>query len=455
MNRATIIAAALALACISCGKDKERETKLRRSGDNAAVVVVGAEEANAGLGLAKEQEPNNESGQAQGISLGAGVTGSMDGSTDVDRYQIDVSEEGQLFVRIEGAEDADLILELQKVDGSTLAVSDRGPKATVEGVAGYWVEAGMSYQLVVREFTKRKLRKTGGRTGASSPYRLTAKVETAQKQDFELEPNEDLEGAKELGLGVSAHGYLGWSGDVDWWRIPVTGFTELSVEGDGHATRVLDIAVTGTTRVATVMELSSSAGEPIVTLTAAQGKEVALRSLVPAVTADFYILKLHAKRSNPEESYQVRVDSRERSPGEEEEPNNTIELANTIASEVGVLAKASGELSLGDVDMFSLEPAEMNRSMDLRLEGPSTADLSVSVVSESGELLAVSETPGVGQGETLQAVNVAPNSSPVIIVRATKVDLPAGYKLSVSVTEGQGIPQAPAPPAAETPESVE
>jgi hypothetical protein len=451
------IALALCLALSACGKDKESETKLRRSGDKAAVVVVGATETAAGL--ATEVEPNNELEQAQAVAIGAGVSGTLEGSLDVDTYQVVSAEEGLLFLRLEGAADADLKLALLKLDGTVLASSDRGPATTTEGVAGYWVDADAEYLVAVSEFTKKKLRKTGGRTGTSAAYSLRVSFQGAAEQDFEVEPNEDLAGAKEVGAGVEGRGYMGWTGDADWWRIPVSGFGDVQAspaEGEeASPTPALNISVSGMAKVATVMELTTAGGELVASITGARGKEVAYRSFVPAVAADFYILKLRSKRSNPDENYVIRVEATELGPGQELEPNDSLETASPIASAVGELGVASGELCLGDVDMFVLESAPVNRSLDLRLEGPTDADLSVSVVTASGSLVALGEKSGVGGSESLQAVDVPAGTSPVVIVRPKKVLMPASYKLSFSVSEGQGVPQIPLPPASENPLPVE
>jgi hypothetical protein len=278
-------------------------------------------------------------------------------------------------------------------------------------------------------------------------------------QDFEVEPNEDLAGAKEVGVGEEGHGYLGWSGDQDWWRISVPGFGDVQAGAeDGEVatpTPALSLVVSGMTRVPAVMELTTASGELIASCTGAPGKEIAYRSFVPGVGADFYILKLRSKRSNPEESYRVQVVATELGPGQELEPNDTLETASPIASEVGELALATGSLCQGDVDMFVLASAGMNRSLDLRLEGPADADLTVSVVTASGSVVALSEEGGVGASESLEAVDVPPGTSPVVIVRPKKVSMPAAYKLSLSVSEGQGVAQVPVPPTTENPAPVE
>ncbi len=457
MNKAAVIALAACFALGACSKDKERGTKLRRSGDKAAVVVVGAEEL--AIGLAPEVEPNDDPGQAQELAVGAGASGTLEGSLDIDYFEVVSTAEGLLFLQLDGAEDADLKLALLKPDGSVLASSDRGPAGTAEGVAGYWVEAEAEYLIAVSEFTKKKLRKSGGRTGTSAAYRLRVLLRALPEPDFEVEPNEDLEGAKEVGVGEEGRGYLGWAGDKDWWRIPVSGFGDVQAspeEGEeALPTPALNIVVRGVSKVAAVMELWTAAGQLVATSKGARGKEVAYRSFVPEVAADFYILKLSSKRSNPEESYVLRVESTELKRGQELEPNNTPNTATPLTTEMGELGLATGELCMGDVDMFVVDAAAINRSMDLRLEGPADADLTVSVVSATGSILAISENSGVGESESLQAVNVPPNTSPVVIVRPKKVSLPAAYKLSVSVSEGQGVEQAPLPPAAEIPVPVE
>ncbi len=457
MKAALLIAALLGMTAFGCSKDKERETKLRRSGGKAAVVLIGAEEE---LGESvKEAEPNNELEQAQGVPLGTVVTGSLEGSLDLDRYELLGVVEGTLFVKLDGAEDADLKLELQKADGSSLARSDRGPAGSSEGIAGYWLEDKGEYQIVVSEFTKKKARKAGGRKGPSARYRLRLEHKSSAEQDYELEPNEDLEGAKEVGAGQEGFGYIGWAGDSDWWRIPVSGFSEVvvdSAEGDAPASqRALDIVVSGMDRVATAMQLTTATGDLLVSCTATAGSAVSFRSLVPDATADFYILKLGAKRSNPDENYRLSIEEAVVARGNELEPNGTLDSASPLVNEDGVLSIAKGEASLGDVDMFALAPAAMNRSLDLRLEGPVDANLDLSIVTDRGAVVARSEEGGVGASEAVTAVNVLPGQSLTVIVRAKKVVMPAAYRLSYSASEGQGVPQTLVAPEVETSEAVE
>lgn len=457
MTHIVVSASVVVLFCFSCGKDKSKNTELRRERDQASVVIVGASEG--GGSQIKESEPNNEPAQAQALAMGSAASGSLDGSLDLDRYLVSAEIEGLLFAKLDGAADADLKLELHDSEGKLLARSDRGPAGTVEGVRGYWLDAPARYQLVVSEFTKRKHRKTGGRQGASAPYRLQVTHRPSPEQGFELEANDDLEGAMEVGAGEERYGHIGWAGDSDWWRMPVAGFADVLVGAPEVAETArrpaLNIVISGMERVSTRLELVDAAGELVASRISAPGQEVAIRSFVPDLSAEFYVVKVQAKRSNPEENYTIGVELTELANGQEEEPNDELEQATPLGSDLGDLILASGEVCLGDVDMFSLSPASMNRAMDLRLDGPSDADLNVSVVAESGAILAQSEQAGVGISETLQAVNVPPNSSPVIIVRAKKVVMPAAYKLSLSVTEGQGAAQASALPSPANPDLQE
>jgi hypothetical protein len=440
----------------ACGKSKDKDKELRRNRDQAAVVVVGGDEE---LGnLLAEAEPNNELAEAQAVSLGSGATGSLEGSLDIDRYLVETEEAGMLFVRLSGAADADLKLDMQDLEGKSLARSDRGPAGIEEGISGFWLEPGKT-QLVVSEFTKKKLRKKGGRQGPSAAYRLEVYQRTTPEAGFELEANEDVEGAMEAPAGEERFGYLGWAGDSDVWRIPVTGFADVTAapeEGVAPPKPALDIAVSSLPKLAITLELMDASGSLIASRRSAPGQEVAIRSFVPEVSSEFYLVKVGAKRSYPEEHYVLRVEGTELQSGQEEEPNDAMDVATPLPSETnGELLIAKGEVCIDDIDMFSISPAEMNRAMDLRLDMPGDADLSVSVVAESGAILAQSESEGVGVSETLQAVNVAPNSSPVIIVRVKKVSVPAAYKLSLSIAEGQGVPQAPVLPPPENPDLEE
>ncbi len=330
------------LLLTSCGKDTSESHKIARNTDTAAVVVVGSSEA-SDSSLAKEQEPNNvgdeirqEIGVPSSKNSPNGFQGTLDGYLDVDVFGLRAAEEGMLFVKLEGAGDADLRLELQTPDGKQLAYSDRGPAKTSEGIGGFWVDAG-DYRVVVSEFTKRKAKKSKkGRLGKSAVYTLTAQIKGVS-DDYEVEPNESLEGAMEILTEGERFGYLGWKNDADLWRLPVT-----AGENENAA---LAIELSGLPSVRTKLAILDAQGKKLLEVLSSKGNETAIRNFVPSEGAEFYLVRVQAKRSNPDTPYSLRVRSNSRPSGREAEPNNDLQTATPLPESGGSRVLGSGELS--------------------------------------------------------------------------------------------------------------
>lgn len=442
LSAAAVLAA---LPILGCNKDSPEEKRLTRSSDKPAVVLVGETEA-SGDALA-EVEPNNEVTEAQLLESGASATGSLDGSDDVDRYAFVAASTGLLFVTARGGQEADLTLAVHDASGTVLAKSDRGPAGTLEGLPGFGVEAGSNYQLVVGEFVGRKLRKAGGRKGPSGAYQLAWRIEEDAESGFEREPNEEATGASEILIGEERRGFVGWGGDQDLWRLPITGFGEVvanSDDGAASSKEALHIVVTGIPGVATRLALLGPSGEVMVERSAGKGEELAVRNLLPDVGADSYTIRIGGKSSNPEESYMLRVDTAEIGPGTEEEPNDSQATATPLGGSDSTLLIARGEITNGDTDYFQLAPVTYDRILELRLSGAAGADLDISVVAESGAILAEGLTVGSGVGEALSQVPVGQGLSPLLKVHAKTVKGPAAYELSLSLIRGTAVP-VPAP----------
>lgn len=437
MLRACVITAGLVALTASCGKSKRDETKLKRSGDGPAVVVLGAEATPAGL--AQELEPNDPSPQA--VELGAGVQGRLDGAQDVDRYSVVVSERGMLFVLAKGGPDADLIVELFATDGKRLAISDRGPATFSEGIAGMALDPN-TYQIVVTEFTKKKLRKSGGRQGISEPYQLRAELRIAPEQGFELEDNGESAGASEILVGEERYGFLGWQGDVDLWRLPITGFD--TVDASEGARPALHIVLSAVPGLETKLRLRSSDGALLLERRSATGQEVAIRNFVPEVSAESYLIEVLSSRSNPEDSYVLTVQDAQLARGTEEEPNDTLESATQLQGDAGTLIAASGELCLGDVDVFSVMPAPEERILEVEVVAPGDAKLEIAVIAESGAVLGTLTSTQAGAPLKLSNVPVPANMVPMIRVLPSGLKTPADYRLTLSLVAGHAPKTAPA-----------
>ena len=452
--------AALALASVAsaatgaCGKDAAEQQNLTRSGDKPAVVLVGEQQAKANS--VAEVEPNSDVGEAQPLPVGSAVGGILQGSTDVDRYSFVAATTGLVFAEVSGGGEADLTLSLHDGSGGELAKSDRGPAGISEGIPGFGVEAGVSYQLVVGEFVGRKLRKAGGRVGDSAPYSLEWSIREDAEPGFEREPNADITGASEILGGEERRGYIGWNGDKDLWRMPITGFDDVVAAGAGASKPALHIVLSPVPGVATQLSLLTATGDVLAERRGAKGQEVAIRNFLPEVGAEFYALQIAGKPSNPVESYMLRVDTVEIGPGTEEEPNDTLALATPIGGDDSSLLLARGEVSMGDVDVFRIMPVSHDRILDLQMRGAGHADLDVTVVAESGAIIASAAADVVGGIEALSRVPVSAGQSPLLQVTAKTLQGPADYELSISLVRGTAPPIAPpAPPADPAPANTD
>ena len=428
-----VVGAWLLLA--ACDKGAAEEQQLTRSSNKPAVVLV--DETMESANSIAEVEPNEDVATPQPLEVGKAMVGTLDGSADVDRYGMKAQFSGLLFASVQGGGDADLVLSLQNSAGEALAKSDRGPAATTEGIPGFGVEAGQDYQLVVEEFVGRKLRTAGGRKGPSGRYQLSWSLAEDAEPGFEREPNAEPAGASEILLGEERRGFVGWNGDQDLWRLPVVDTDVVAPEGVREGLHMVVSAVPG---VALRLAVLSDAQDLLAERYAGKGEEVALRNFLPSVGVDSYTIRIAGKSSNPEESYMLRVDTAQLAPGTETEPNDSLDKATLIAAGDATLLVARGEVTGGDTDYFQLATVSYDRILELRLSGPRHADLDISVVSESGAVLAEGLTVGAGIAETLTQIPVGQGLSPLLRIRSKTSKGPAAYEMSLSLVRGTAAP---------------
>lgn len=436
--RALLLATALA-AC----KGGSKAERLRRTSEEAPVQVVRpgepGERPRASL---DEREPNDE--VANDLPLGSAAQGRLASAADVDRYRVTVAKAGMLEVQASAVQGVDMVLELRSAAGDVLARSDRGGAGALEGIAGFPVEAG-SYEVVVRAFVKpaKKARKAKpAKTEAepapaeafsSEPYELTVAM---SEPGPDLEPNFDAGTASELTLGEPATGRIGWSGDVDVWKIG----TEVLAGSDA-----LDLALTGVEGMALQLELRDGLGRPMATRKGSKGQALAVGGLSfgeEPSTPPFLFVVVSSDRSHPAQSYQLSATVRVLGASDERESNDAPERAQPLPEEG---APQSATLEAGDVDCFAVPAAATRRRIEMVVDPGDSAMNPVAEVLLGTRVIATADAEA-GAAERLIA-EVPAGSMAVVRVRgAAKAGPPGPYR--VSWTEAPGDVMPPEEPAA-------
>ncbi|HET7505527.1 MAG TPA: hypothetical protein VFK02_31120 [Kofleriaceae bacterium] len=448
-GRATLVLAVVA-ACAAAGCKKAAH---RRSGDAAAVEVVttpALPDGGVPGGPATEEiEPNDTSEVATVLPIGGSVRGKIDPDTDVDRYRIDVASAGALSVMATGLEGLDVVLEIEDASGAVIARSDRGGPRVREGVPNLAVTPGRytaviearkpGKQAAARPSPKKKpARKAAPEPvkPVGGPYEITASM-VVPAAGAEREPDDDRGSANDLIAGDTGTGYLGWTGDVDVWKISVEALS---------ARNALDVELSAVEGVTLQLEIADGIGKPIVRRKGARGGPLVVRGFVPAVPAGappfLHLIvrdptpregKEVADRSNPETAYQIRAIARVIAPDAELEPDDTPETAMPVPADRKSL---HAHWSTGDVDCFAVPPDPAARTIEVSIDMPNELDLAIDLLIDD-KLVEKSDHPGKGAAEKVKAV-VPGGARAVIRVRGADATADAAYELAIDET--------PAPP---------
>lgn len=416
------VAAALLLAALGACKSKDR---IRRTGDAGVAVEVVTEDPGARRKVSvAEREPNDKPAEAGALPLEAVGRGRFDSPKDVDRYQVKIEKPGALTVTVSGLSAVDLVLELRDESDAVLARSDRGGVKLSEGVGGYPVTPG-DYDVVVRAFEKpaKKSSKkkaaepptgsgsaaSGAGSAAGAPVVMTEPSEeyeviatfadgaAKRAPGQELEPNADAGTASDLAVGETGLGLIGWSGDVDVWKLG----TEVLA-----ANNALDVEVTGVEGVALTLEIRDGMSRPQTTRKGAKGQPVSIRGFLPKIpegTPPIVYVAVSGDRSHPQLEYQLRATARVFAPTEELEPNDKLEQAQPFATagvpgEGGEGEAGAGEpvttlrarWEAGDVDCFALPEAATARRLEVTVNAPEGTNLAAELLV-NGKVVAKSD----------------------------------------------------------------
>ncbi len=447
-----VLAALVAGGCKGDGATGER---MGRNRDAASVVMVDRPGAGSGdplLDLPGEREPNALPANAS--ALADGVQGVLDGEVDVDAFVITSPGPRMLFAALAPIAGIDSKLELRDRAFAVVATSDRGGAGVGEGLAGAPLDKG-TYYLVVREVAKpvpKVKPKPGapsaaptGRVGRSPPYGLTARLLTDPAPGAEREPDDDAGSANEVSLIEPATGHLGWTGDVDVWKLSLEGLAE----GNG-----LDLTLGAVPGVTLSLAVTDAADRPRVAVTGLPGQPLTLRSVAPRLDpgqVPFHHVKVSGKPSNPDVPYTLAVSARLLDLDEEAEPNDKPATATPLrygAEDQGTMRAA---LSAGEVDAFALSPSSGPRQLDASVDGVAGLDLVCEVVTASGTSLGKGDAGGPGAGEDCTGA-VAAGAEAYVRISAKpgkRPQAPADYVVRWSSSVG-GVPAAstddPLPP---------
>ena len=446
--------AAICLGCLiaSTGpacKGKKRELGLSRARDGAPpVIVVDGPVRASGVGrTAPEVEPNDQRDNAGVVSVPGGIDGSLLGPEDIDFYRVEAGPARILVMEATGKGvdegGADLILDVYDEDGNSVARSDRGPAGVLEGVPNWAVPEGKPLFISISEFVKKAKRgKDKAPAGEPVPrsYRLT--VQTIEPGPAEeIEPNDDAAGAREVLLADEVMGYLGWSKDVDLWKLSLAGFS---------AAFALDVEVEGTEGVALTLELLAQDGSVIATRKGQKDRGLRMRGFVPAPGTAHWLARLSGSRSNPTQPYRLVTRSRSLEEGDEVEPNDDREHAIVLGpAGDGSEGEARGFLGAGDVDVYKIEAGREPMTVDLVLDGPGGVDVKLRALDASGAERMVSAAGTAGQREELRRVPLAPGAVVFVEVSGQAVgDEVDPYRLrwTTTVDLGQPMPGAGSSP---------
>lgn len=420
MKRVVVV---LVLCIAACGGGKKRQT---RTNDAAPVEPIGLPGDANKPGAADEAEPNDNEDAAMPIAIGATIHGRVDPPfTDVDHYRIDVTTAGVLAIEVAAVDGIDLTLELHDVTAGTVWRSDRGGAKSKEGVPNVGVQPGR-YTAIVRQkkpVVKGRPPKRPPPPPPVLPYDITATI-LAPTANAEREPDDDRGTANELIAGDPVTGYIGWTDDVDVWKLSVEALS---------AKNVIDIEIAPVEATAFTLEITDGVGGVLLNRKAPRGTGLTVHGLVPNAqpgAPPFHYLTIKANPSNPESPYSLRVGGRTPDPYAEEEPNDTVEKPMKFPDDrTGI----DGWWSPGDIDCFALPPDPAQRSLQVELEPPTEADLSAELVLD-GKVIGKSDTKGKGVKEKLVA-QVPPNARPILKIRGADAGVAGDYKIKLGEAE--------------------
>jgi hypothetical protein len=414
----------VALALMACSEKKQK-----RAGGAAPVVIVPVPVFDGGAPGATtvdESEPNDSSDVATPLAIGGIARGKIEPEADVDYFRIDVAEAGALTVTTNLA-DADLSVDIEDAGGTVIAKSERGGVRVREGVPNLGVQAGR-YTAIVRKKPAAPKKAAKGKKAAPPPsppagaavsYEISATLAPVAP-NTEREPDDDRGTAIDLIVGDGVSGFVGWAGDVDFWKLSVETLSSKNT---------IDIEVGAVEGVQLTLELADGVGAPLLVRKGPRSSPLLVKAVLPVVPSGappFHYITVKGDKSNPETPYSLRVRANPVETDHEVEPNDTLEKAMLFPSD---RKSVPGHWSAGDVDCYAIGADVNPRMIEVELD-PSEVDLELELYVD-GKVVAKSETKGKGTKEKLGGP-VPANAKAVVRVRAASEAAGEGtYELTV------------------------
>ncbi|HXF05773.1 MAG TPA: DVUA0089 family protein [Blastocatellia bacterium] len=333
-----------------------------------------------------ESEPNNTIAQADGVVPDVTVAGTLDPGGDVDFFGFDVTSGQTITVEIRArsltpASDADTVITLFDGRGNQLAENDD---------FGGSLDSRLDFSATTSGRVFLRVRNFGPKGGPTYTYEavITRRGVIPPPQiNTESEPNNSTAQANPITPPVTVRGTINPAGDVDFFVFDGRRGQQLLVDIDAQT-------LTPPSSLDSVVTLMDSRGNQLAENDDADGSlDSRLQVTLPSTGRYLIRIRHFDQKGGPAYTYNAVVTLTEpgggRLPVTEQEPNNTIQQANTITPNVTI----SGSFGqFGDTDVFSFSGRAGQRVTIVtradRLAPPSPADTVVSVLDAGGRQLA-------------------------------------------------------------------
>jgi len=356
--------------------------------------------AACGAAEQKEKEPNNTLAGATPVRAGVPVTGDLSSPEDRDWLRVSLPAGRLLSFILEHDPRADLAVEVQSA-GRLIALADGLAAATAGARAGR--KAAASPGAPAREHASFldgrgediiiMIRAASAEGAYPVAWRLS--TETGTADGTEREPNNAPDEAVTISGKLAIQGrYSPGAGadgaERDFYRYVNNTTNRITLE----------IEVSGVPDVDSVIEIYGEGGSVSRTIDGQgihYGESSGPLGLGPSMSCVFALRGKAPGQGNPRVSYSVRARTREASPDDEFEPNESAEEANQLIAGEAVRGRVFPE---GERDYFRLPlPAPGRYTISARLAPEGDADLVLELLDANERVLLTSDYEAAGRPE--------------------------------------------------------